>query len=272
MLYPLFRSILLAPLIFYLSENSFSQSHSINTPVPSEEYAGDVWAAFKNPATASRVQSLSVGVFHEQVFLLKELAHSGITCVMPVHKNGNIFFGYSQFGYRLYKEQYGSAGYARSFGNLVHAGIRFDYLSMQFGEGYGKISKISGSAGIIVKLTPYLNISAAIFQPERAFVSNSIDDLFQPAITSQLTYNFSQVTFLFLESIKYDNADPVFNTGFEHIINNRVRLKAGVVGFSTNFFFGAGFRSGAFWLDFSGGYDFLLGYSPQFAIRWKKPK
>jgi hypothetical protein len=272
MLISLFRSILLTPLFFLLSENAFSQSPSANTPVPSEEYAGDLWAAFNNPATASRIRSLSAGVFHEQVFFLKELAHSGITCVMPFHNKGNLFIGYSQFGYRLYKEQHGSAGYARSFGNLVHAGIRFDYLSVQFGEVYGKTSKISGSVGIIIKLTSEINISAAIFQPERALVAQTNDDMFQPVITSQLSYNFSPVTFLYLESIKHGNTDAVFNTGFEHIINNRVRLTAGVTGFSTNFFFGAGFRSGSFWLDFSSGYDFLLVYSPQFAIRWKKPK
>ena len=62
----------------------------------------DTWSVFNNPAATCRLPKISVGLYYENRFLLKQTGYGALAFQMPVHKSGNISIGVSHYGYKYY--------------------------------------------------------------------------------------------------------------------------------------------------------------------------
>src|SRR4030095_153164 len=141
-----------------------------STPGVHAVYRG-IWAVFDNPAGIAEQDAFSAGVSYHSRFMLKELSDQAFAFTLPVKRVGCLGMGYHQFGYSLYKEQYAGLVYARSFGPVVSAGIRFDYIATHFGNEYSSDNLITGSAGVMARITESLRVGVSIFNPQRSAMS-----------------------------------------------------------------------------------------------------
>ena len=238
------------------------------TPGVHAVYRG-IWAVFDNPAGLADQTSFSTGISYHSQFLMQELSTKALAMVVPMKKAGNLGLGFQQFGYALYKDQRACLVYAKSFGPAVSAGIRFDYLATRFGENYGGASTISGSAGVIARVTEAIRIGVTVFNPQRAKFSKDGKERYPAIMLAGLSWNFGGETELALGISKAGNSKQIVQCALRYQVSPKFLLHGGVSNGADPFSFGYIFRIGRMEAGMASGYHNLLGFSPRFSLTFK---
>lgn len=255
-----------------LMSNLFSFSNGLlpfsATPGVHGVYRG-LWAVFDNPAGIAQKKSFTAGASYQSRFLLQQLSAKAFAVVMPAGNVGGFGFGYQQFGYELYREQRACALYSRTFGTIVSAGIRFDYLSMRFGDTYGKTGIFTGSAGVIAKVTDELRVGVSVFNPQRAKVSKDGAEHYEAVMLAALSWNFANETELAVGITKGGNSKAIMQCGLRYEVSPKFLMHAGVSNGVESFSFGYTFQLSKIEIGMASGYHQLLGFSPRFTLIFK---
>lgn len=122
----------------------------------------EVFAANRNAAALAGIKKHTAGVYAERRFMLKEMSGYALNAALPV-TSGTIGVHIEQFGFRLYKEQLFSAGYAMPLGKKLSAGIHMDY-GMQHAPQYSQTFMMA-EAGLLWQLAERLTIGANVVNP-----------------------------------------------------------------------------------------------------------
>jgi len=239
------------------------------TPGVHAVYRG-IWAVFDNPAGLSQEGAFSAGISYNSRFLMDELSAKAIAVVVPMKKAGNVGFGYQQFGYALYKDQHACLLYSKSFGANIAAGIRFDYLSTAFGGDYGNAAALTGSAGVIVRVSENIRLGATVFNPQRVEFSQDGKERYPGVIQAGMSWNFKGETELAIGISKTVNSKEILQTVFRYQVSKGFLLHGGVSNGHEPFSFGYVFKLSKFEICMASGYHYLLGFSPRFSLIFKK--
>jgi len=197
------------------------------------------------------------------------MSEQAFALALPVKKVGCIGLGYHQFGYSLYKEQHAGLVYARSFDSVVSAGIRFDYVSTRFGNDYGQAGLLTGSAGIIARITEALRVGVSIFNPQRSAVSDDKNVRYPAVMQAGLSWTFKGETAIAIGVTKSSQQDKILQCGFRYQVSKRFLLHAAVSGGSDSFLFGYAFKISKIEIGMASGYQQQLGFSPRFLLTFK---
>ncbi len=255
-----------------LVSNLFSFSNGLlpfgATPGVNGVYRG-LWAVFDNPAGIAQEKNFTAGASYQSRFLLQQLSTKALALVMPAGNVGGFGFGYQQFGYELYREQRVCALYSRSFGTIVSAGIRFEYLSMRFGDTYGKTGMFTGSAGVIAKVTDELRVGVSIFNPQRVKFSENGDERYEAVMLAALSWNFENETELAVGLSKGGNNKAIVQCGIRYEVSPKFLLHAGLSNGVEPFSFGYTFQLAKMEIGMASGYHQLLGFSPRLTLIFK---
>lgn len=188
---------LLSALLFY--ENTRGQqvvTPDANAVAFNDLFLNSAWsAAYANPAMVdSLVLSTSIqqagrwsaGVFSSRSFLLSELNEGGVALNVKLPSCSALSVAFSAKGYELFRRSRAVAGLMKSFGGQLQAGMRLEYDTEVFGEGYGSCSSVRIVAGLAARLTGRMDAAAVFARPARQGCA-----LYLPYYAAGLQYRFS---------------------------------------------------------------------------------
>lgn len=229
--------------------------------------AGDLWCAHNNQAGLAFVREVQGGLFYENRFLVKALSMKAGAVAVPI-KRGTFGLEVSSFGYTQYAENKYGLSYAMPFGQKFAMGVQVDYLSLRFGENYGKTGTASGEIGIIAKPLKNLTIGAHLFNPMRSKLAEFNDERVPTIMRFGVNYMFSEKVFITAEAEKDVDFKPVIRGGMEYrpIKEFYIRAGGGSNPGMTSFGFGIAMKNMR--LDIASSFHAQLGFTPHVGLQY----
>jgi len=268
------RNIFFLTLILNISINSFSQKENSCIGARSSGIGNasatctDLWSCSNNQAGMAYFKNISVGVYYENRFLLKQTGFKCLTFAIPVSKSGVIGFNFSSFGYNNYSESKVGLGYAMQFGPKFSFGLQLDYLHTHIGDIYGNKGLVTFEVGLRSEIVRNFVIAVHVFNPVMVRISDYANEMVPVIFKFGASYNFSDIVLLCAEFEKDLYNKPVFKGGLEYHIVKPIYIRAGVSTNPTCNSLGFGFEFYKFKFDIAGTYNYKLGFSPQASLQF----
>lgn len=260
--------ILLISLLFY----SVIKCQSLQRPLAAA-YPGlgaystrhaDIFSFHSNQASLARLVNISMAVYAERRFMLKELGlyHATFGVVTP---SGNFGLAAGYFGYSDFNATKLGLAYARSLGKKMDAGLQFNYNAIRI-SGYGKSSAISFELGTIFHLTEKLHTGLHVSHPATGMPGKTMNEKPAAVYTTGMGYDASEKFFVGAEIEKEENQPVSVNAGFQYKIVTQLIARVGFTSSTSVFYSGIGFFFKSIRLDVVTGYHPYAGITPGILI------
>jgi len=229
----------------------------------------DSWAVFNNPAASGGLTNMSVGLFYENRFLMKETGYGAMSFTTPL-LGGNLNFGFSHFGFSLFQSDKFALGFSQQLFKDFYLGLQANYFSVRQSDYYGNLNAVSFEAGILSKPNENLTIGAYIFNPLNTSYFEDQNLKMPVALRLGFSYVFSKSLLLAVETGKAINGyTPIFKTGIEYSINDQFYLRTGVAMAPIEYSFGLGYISNKLGFDMAFSYHEVLGSTPKISVNYE---
>lgn len=184
---------------------------------------------------------------------------------MPI---GVITGGIYRFGDDLYNEHLISAGFASKFG-LASLGAQVNYVQYS-ATGFGTKGVVTVNLGGIAELTPHLVIGAYVINLNQPEISS--EEKLPTKLVAGLGFKPIEKVFIALEIEKDLDFDPTWKTGIEYAFHKKFSARTGFNLHPNTGFFGLGFKTKKFLIDYAIQYNVQLGISHQATIGYQFAK
>ena len=230
----------------------------------------DFWAVDNNPAILPFYGKMSVGLYYDNRFLLKETSTAALGFVFPLKNKSDVFgtvlkhYGGVNYG----KLKYG-INYAKSFANVFSFGLQFDYLLDYFGDAtYGKRSGFTFAVGMYGKITKNFSMGFHAYNPARLkmITYNDITEYIPTILRLGMSYQFRKKCTVGLDVTKNLDTKMQCHVGVEYTIFDYFVVRGGFRFPDFSFHAGVGTYLKGIVLDFASSYHPNLGYSPQLSL------
>ncbi|MBC7828374.1 MAG: hypothetical protein H7122_11560 [Chitinophagaceae bacterium] len=227
----------------------------------------DVLSINSNQAVLAALQSISVAVYTEKRFLLKELNLYHFAFCLPLQFGG---FGISTkyFGYSEYNETELGLAYGKNLGK-VDIGVQFSYHALRI-NGYGKDALFNIEVGAILHISEQLRAGLHTFNPTRSRLGKNNLEKLPSLYRVGMGYEASEKLFISAEILKEEDKPVNINAGLQYVFAKRISARLGLYTETTNFYFGVGLKWNVFRFDITGSYHPQLGMTPGLMIVFKK--
>lgn len=227
----------------------------------------DLWSIHHNQAGLAGLDSLAVGIYYQNRFLVNELSLKGAAVAIPIGP-GTIGVSYNNFGYSQYSESKFALAYAMRFGPSLRAGVQLDYLQTKIGEGYGSQGAVAAEVGIQAKLIEDLWLGAHVYNVNRAKIGDYGNERIPTILRLGLSYTFSKKLILAAETEKDIDLPASYKFGVEYQAIPQLALRGGVSTASTTAYAGIGIQLQRFRIDIASSIHQTLGASPEIALTY----
>ena len=230
----------------------------------------DFWSVDNNPAALPFYGKMSVGLYYDNRFLLKETSTTALGFIYPLKNKSDVFgtvlkhYGGANYG----KLKYG-INYAKSFANVFSFGVQFDYLLDYFGDAtYGKRSGFTFEVGMFGKVTKNFSIGFHAYNPARLkmITYNDVTEYIPTILRLGASYQFRKKCIIGLDVSKNLDTKMQCHAGVEYIISDYLMVRGGFRFPDFSFHAGIGTYFKGIALDFASSYHPNLGYSPQLSF------
>jgi hypothetical protein len=224
----------------------------------------DEWSMFNNIGGLAKVNSTTAAFSYESRPTLADADRMAFVFAKPV-KVGVAGVGVFRFGDDVYSEQIITTGYSNSFG-LASLGIKVNYIQYRI-EGFGNKSTVSLSAGGLAQLTPKLSIGVHIINLNQQRISAASEKEYIPTyLIAGIGFRASDKVFFTTEIEKDLSYAPNFKAGIEYQAHKKLAFRTGFNTKPASGYFGLGFKTKKFSLDYSFRYEPNLGGSHQASV------
>lgn len=230
----------------------------------------DIWSLANNPAGMAALQSPTAGIAFQNRFFMKELSQRSGVMAMPT-RMGTFGLGFTQFGYRLYNENFVRVAYARNLHPNFRAGLGFNYMYVQSGNEYPAQQAMAMELGVQQRINSQLSMGAYLFNPGRAGMSENTNDRLPMVMRFGLGFHFTDQLFGIAEVEKQSDRQPDIRAGMEYQ-HQQFFIRTGVAVNPSIFTFGMGMNLGSFAIDLSAGLHQQLGTTLQAGLQFKLQK
>ncbi|MBQ4230429.1 MAG: hypothetical protein II671_02660, partial [Salinivirgaceae bacterium] len=165
-----------------------------------------LWSVNNNQAGLADLQKFAVGINYQNRFQLAETSTKSVAAALHT-RTGNFALSFNRFGYSQYSENSFGLAYARQFGELVAAGLQFDYLNVNQPSAYGNNSVFLFEVGLIAKPIANLQIGAHVYNPTKAKMAEYEDERVNTSFRFGASYFFSDIVQLAAEVEKTMQTD-----------------------------------------------------------------
>jgi hypothetical protein len=227
----------------------------------------DGWSAFHNQAGLASVQTFDAGVYYENRFGLTALSDKGLFVAAQLGK-GVIAGSYHSFGYSEFASSKGGLAYAMGLGEKLDVGIQLNYYAVRLGENYGRAMAVSAEGGFLYRLNSKLTLAAHVSNPNRAKLSDYLDERIPAVFRMGGTYRFSKQVILSGEVYKDTQFDAAIRSGIEYHITESIAVRGGFASAPRQFTFGIGWKLGQWMSDIAAAYHPVLGFNPHFSFTY----
>lgn len=221
----------------------------------------DLWSVSHNQAGLAFLKSVSVGLFHDRRFMMKELSFSSLAAVIP-SKPGTFGLNINYFGFSKYHESKIGVAYSHKLGEKLAAGIQLDYLNTYIYGSENSIQTTTFELGLISIPANNLTVGFHLFNPiPEKGEHNSI-----PRISSTarfgMTYIFRGKVMLAIETFKEFSKNIIVKTGIEYIPAKQLAFRFGISTEPSSYSFGLGYNSKNIWAGLAFTNHLVLGITP----------
>jgi hypothetical protein len=227
----------------------------------------DGWSVFHNQAGLASLKSFHAGVYYENRFGLANLSDRGLFVAARMGK-GVLAGSYHSFGYSEYLSSKGGIAYAMGLGEKLDVGIQLNYYSVRLGENYGRAIAVSAEGGFLFRLNSTITLAAHISNPNRAKLSEYLDERIPAVFRMGGSYAFSKQVMLTGEVYKDTQFDPAIRAGLEYKITESVAVRGGFASAPRQFTFGFGWKLNQWMLDMAAAYHPALGFNPHLSFTY----
>jgi hypothetical protein len=226
----------------------------------------DISAAFHNQAGLAKIDSFSISLFYENLYLLKEMSSRGILVGVPT-KTANFAFHYSAFGPVKWMESALSVACSKQLTSKLSAGIQINYFGMKLPEENATASSCGAEMGFIyqlsLKMYAGIHLANPFSIPIKTYSYNEkIPYRLRVGFHTLLSDNF----LISAEAEKIKNCTPILKLGIEWEAIQNFYFRCGFNNGPTKLFTGLGFQYRFFKTDFAFCYHQYLGCNPSFSI------
>jgi hypothetical protein len=260
------RKIYILYLFILININAMAQS--IRKPVAAP-YIGlgayslkhvDAFSITSNQAALAQIKSASIAVYAENRFLLQATnMYSGVFA-LPT-RQGNFGLQVDYFGFKNFNESQLGLAYARSLGDKVDIGVKFNYYSFRI-PLYQNSSTVNFEIGAIAHLTEKCSAGIHVYNPVGGYLSKTNNEKLGAIYTFGMGYEASENFFLSAEIVKAEDVPVNVNTGFQYNFQKQFYFRMGIASENALPYGGAGISWNSVRLDVSASYHPQLGLSP----------
>lgn len=220
----------------------------------------DVFSFTSNQAALAQIKNISMGVFGERRFMLAATNMFSAVIALPTHQ-GNFGLQADYLGYKNYNESQIGIAYARSLGNSLDVGIKFNYYSFRI-PAYQSSSAVNFEIGAIAHLTERLHAGIHFYNPVGGKLSKTDNEKLSAVCKLGIGYEASDNFFISSEIIKAEDFPVNITAGVQYNFDKQFFARLGISSDNGSPFAGAGISWNNFRLDVSAAYHPQLGISP----------
>lgn len=224
----------------------------------------DTWGLFNNPAGAAKLEHTEAGFTYDLHPTPVGANRTAAVIALPI-SIGVISAGAYRFGDDLYNEHVISASFGSKFG-LASLGAQINYIQYH-AEGFGNKGVVSINLGGIAELTPQLSIGAYIVNLNQPKISG--EEKLPTRLVAGLGFKPIDKLFIATEIEKDLDADPTWKMGLEYAFHKKFSARTGYNLRPNTGFFGLGFKTKKFVLDYTVQYNVSLSFSHQASVGYQ---
>lgn len=255
-------------LYFSMCISDCIQSQSVRKPIAAS-YIGlgaysmnhaDVFSFSSNQAALAQIKAPAFGVYGESRFLLAETNMYSAIIAMPTEK-GNFGLQADYFGFKNFNESQLGIAYARSLGNKLDLGIKFNYYSLTI-PGYQRCSAVNFEIGAITHLTEKLHAGIHFYNPVGGYLSKTNSEKLTSIYKFGIGYEASENFLVSAEVVKEEDLPVNVVAGVQYNFAKQFFARTGISTENGSPYAGAGISWDNLRLDVSVSYHPQLGISP----------
>jgi hypothetical protein len=224
----------------------------------------DAWGLFNNPAASAKLNHAAAGFTYDLHPSPIGANRTAAVFALPVPV-GVVSAGIYRFGDDLYNEQVITASFASKFG-LASLGAQVNYTQYQ-AEGFGNKSVASINLGGIAELTPQLTVGAYIINLNQPKISG--EEKLPTKLVAGLGFKPVENLFIAAEIEKDLDVDPSWKMGLEYAFHKKFSARTGYNLHPNTGFFGLGFKTRKFAIDYAVQYNVSLSLSHQASVGYQ---
>jgi len=224
----------------------------------------DQWGVFNNIAGIAKLESIAASFTYDLHPSLIGANRTAAAFAMPL-KFGVAGIGAYRFGDDLYNEHLLSAGFSNQFG-LAALGVRVNYIQYRT-EGFGSKGVWSISLGGIAELTPQISVGAYIVNINQPSISK--EDKLPTKLVAGIGFKPIGKVFLATEIEKDLEYDPIWKLGLEYKFHEKFCARTGYNINPNTAFFGLGFKTKKFTIDYALQHNTSLSLSHQASVAYQ---
>lgn len=223
----------------------------------------DEWSILNNVAGLAKVEKASAAFAYDTQPSFNPFNRVAAVFALPL-KFGTAGVGVFRFGDRLYNEQIFTIGFSNSFG-LASLGLKANYIQYS-AEGFGSKGIFSISFGGIATLTEKISIGSHIINLNQPEISKAEGEKLSTTLIVGAAFQLTSQT-LVTSELEKDLSYPVkWKTGVEYKPFKKFTLRTGLSLNPSTVFFGFGFHSKKFKMDYTYQHNFTIGSRHQATI------
>lgn len=225
----------------------------------------DAWSVFNNIGAMGRTETNQVFFGYDHRLGLNELTTlaAGTTIV---NEWGVLGLGLSHYGGELFNQQNLGVGISNTLG-IASFGIKLNYFQTNI-EGLGRAASPVLEFGGVAVLVPGLNFGVHVYNFTRARLGKVSRSYLPTVVKAGVSYLFSEKMMLAVEAEKDILLVPKFKTGLEYNLLDKVWTRVGTHTNPSNLFFGMGFKSPRYHIDYALSQNYRLGYTHHFSFNY----
>jgi hypothetical protein len=239
----------------YLAGSRFSAMSGCGVSIP------DIWSVSYNQAGLAFIEKPTVGVYHENRFLMKELGINAFTGILPV-KPGTFGFSYNYFGFSLYHEAKFGLSFGKKLGKNFAAGLQLDYFSSYTAGSDIHSPKLTFELGLLSFPIDNLAIGVHVFNPIPGSADIGKDILLPSSFELGLAYTLQNKIILAAESEKDFSGELILKFGIEYLPVSQLAFRMGISSDPSQYSFGLGYQTKRFWSGLAFNNHLVLGLTP----------
>ncbi|MEM7369052.1 MAG: hypothetical protein AAF587_10675 [Bacteroidota bacterium] len=229
---------------------------------------GDIWSLFHNPAGITGSNSVQVGVYLEQRFLLKELSYGHAGAIFPIFKNQAAGVEISSFGFDAYRENLAAVSYGITVLDKISVGAKLAYANLNI-PGYGAAGTVLVQMGAHTQINSQLSLGVSAFNVNRAtFLTQGRREILPSHLTAGLAYQPTDKVLVVVDVQKALEFPVSFRGGIEYQLHEILYARIGVSTEPLTLTGGLGVNWKQIKVDFSSSYTERLGYTPHISLSY----
>lgn len=218
-------------------------------------------------AGAAFAESPWVALSYSQSYLMKGLAYSTLSAVVPVGGSGALVAGYSHYGSTVYNEQQAAMGYALRLTRTIAVGTTLNYLHSGTSDPYYTPQNLV-TAAVAVEVRPSESVAFGLhlFNPLAVKYATETE-VRVPAIANVgVVYRPVPELTTALQVEKNLYSQPRFMAGLEYGFVEHLFIRTGVATAPIVYSFGFGLAWPHYKADFAVQVHQTLGVTPQLSV------